>query len=224
MSKTIITIGREFGSGGRTIGKEVAARLGIECYDDKIIDEAAKISGFTTEFIQGIDEKARTSLLYNMVMSTAYGAPFRSNANGAMSLDAQVFFAQQEAILKLARKSCVIVGRCADYVLKDEQNLLRCFVYAPLKDRLNRAVGEYGIDKYNAQKIVQQEDIVPPIKPCQNQAAYFVKGALKKEAILEWFNCKDFKCERTLCSSSSFDCADALLLIYQINLSKNQEK
>ncbi len=76
MSKTIITIGREFGSGGRTIGKEVAARLGIECYDDKIIDEAAKISGFTTEFIQGIDEKARTSLLYNMVMSTAYGAPF----------------------------------------------------------------------------------------------------------------------------------------------------
>ena len=53
--------------------------------------------------------------------------------------------------------------------------------------------------------------IVPPIKPCQNQAAYFVKGALKKEAILEWFNCKDFKCERTLCSSSSFDCADALL-------------
>ncbi len=75
-----------------------------------------------------------------------------------MSLDAQVFFAQQEAILKLARKSCVIVGRCADYVLKDEQNLLRCFVYAPLKDRLNRAVGEYGIDKYNAQKIVQQED------------------------------------------------------------------
>ncbi len=158
MSKTIITIGREFGSGGRTIGKEVAARLGIECYDDKIIDEAAKISGFTTEFIQGIDEKARTSLLYNMVMSTAYGAPFRSNANGAMSLDAQVFFAQQEAILKLARKSCVIVGRCADYVLKDEQNLLRCFVYAPLKDRLNRAVSEYGIDKYNAQKIVQQED------------------------------------------------------------------
>lgn len=66
-------------------------------------------------------------------------------------------------------------------------------------------------DAESGAKVFNTIDIVPPIKPCQNQAAYFVKGALKKEAILEWFNCKDFKCERTLCSSSSFDCADALL-------------
>lgn len=99
MAKTIITIGREFGSGGRTIGKEVASRLGIECYDDKIIDEAAKISGFTAEFIYGIDQNARNSLLYNMVMNTAYGGAFWNNANNAMSLDAQVFLAQREAIL-----------------------------------------------------------------------------------------------------------------------------
>ena len=81
----------------------------------------------------------------------------------------------------------------------------------------NRVKAVYSIAQFRSHGALNQaakqglSAIVPPIKPCQNQAAYFVKGALKKEAILEWFNCKDFKCERTLCSSSSFDCADALL-------------
>lgn len=158
MSKMIITIGREFGSGGRTIGKMVAERLGVECYDDKIIDEAAKISGFTTEFIQDIDENSPNSLLYSIVMNTAYGVPFWSKSRDNISLDTQVFFAQREVILKLARNPCVIVGRCADYVLRNEKKLLRCFIYAPLNDRIVRAVNEYGMDEYNAQKLVQHAD------------------------------------------------------------------
>ena len=157
MSKIIITISREFGSGGHAIGQEVANRLGIEYYDQKIIDEAAKISGFSENFIQRTENNVG-SFLYNIAMSTAYGTGFYGSAKDLLSLDTQVFLAQQDAIHKLAKNSCVIVGRCADYVLKNEENLLRCFIYAPLKYRVQRAIEEYGIERFEAQRTVQQID------------------------------------------------------------------
>lgn len=159
MSKVIITIGRELGSGGRTIGKEVANRLGIEYYDRQIIDEAAKLSGLSAEYIREAEENITNSFLYNLVMNTAYGYPISSNPNNAMPLSTQIFLAQQDAIVKLAEKgSCVIVGRCADYVLKDRERLLRCFIYAPLESRVRRAVNEYGADRDGAEKMIRQMD------------------------------------------------------------------
>lgn len=158
MKKTIITIGRELGSGGRTIGKEVAKRLGIEYYDREIIDEAAKISGLSADYIKKAEDSVTNSFLYSIVMNVGFSASLFGNSKETLPLDTQVYLAQQDAILKLAEKSCVIVGRCADYVLKDEKNLLRCFIYASMENRIQRAVNEYNIDKNEAKKTIQQMD------------------------------------------------------------------
>lgn len=158
MKKTIITIGRELGSGGRTIGKKVAERLGIAYYDREIIDEAAKISGLSADFIKNAEDNVTNSFLYSIVMNAGFSASVFGDSQETLPLDTQVYLAQQEAILKLAGKSCVIVGRCADFVLKDEKNLLRCFIYAPLESRIQRAVNEYGLDKNEAKKTIRQMD------------------------------------------------------------------
>ena len=159
MSNVIITIGRELGSGGRTIGKEVARRLGIEYYDRQIIDDAAKISGLSTEYIQKSEDNLTGSLLFSLVMNTPYGSSYFEKSRETLPLDTQIFLAQQEAIVNLAENnSCVIVGRCADYILKDKNKLLRCFIYAPLKDRVRRAVNEYGAAKDGAERMIRQMD------------------------------------------------------------------
>lgn len=154
----IITIGREYGSGGRAIGKEVAKRMGVRYYDKELIDETAKISGLSAEYVQSVEESVTSSFLYNIVMNAGYSASFFGNTKETLPLDTQVYLAQQEAILKFAEDSCVIVGRCADHVLKGREKLLRCFIYAPLEDRVRRAVEEYGIDEKGAKKTVQQMD------------------------------------------------------------------
>lgn len=102
MRKIIITIAREFGSGGSAIGQETADRLGIEYYDRKIIDEAAKISGFSENFIQRTEENVG-SFLYNIAMNTAFGTGFYGNAKDLLSLDTQVFLAQQEEYISLQK-------------------------------------------------------------------------------------------------------------------------
>lgn len=159
MKKIVITIGREYGSGGRAIGKEVARRLGIEYYDKKIIDDAAKISDLSAEYIKNSEENVNSSLLYNLVMNTAYGVSYYAGSTETMPLATQVFLAQQKAIINLAANdSCIIVGRCADHILKDEKNLLRCFIYAPIEKRIERAVNEYGADKNTARKMIKQMD------------------------------------------------------------------
>ena len=159
MSNVIITIGRELGSGGRTIGKEVARRLGIEYYDRQIIDDAAKISGLSTEYIQKSEDNLTGSLLFSLVMNTPYGSSYFEKSRETLPLDTQIFLAQQEAIVNLAENnSCVIVGRCADYILKDKNKLLRCFIYAPLKDRVRPAVNEYGAAKDGAERMIRQMD------------------------------------------------------------------
>ena len=159
MNKIIITIGRELGSGGRTIGKEVANSLGIAYYDRQIIDDAAKISGLSADYIQNSEEALSNSFLYSLVMNTSYASSLFADPKTTLPLDTQVYLAQQKAITDLAEQgSCVIVGRCADYILKDKEKLLRCFIYAPIESRIERAVNEYGADKSNAKKMIRQMD------------------------------------------------------------------
>lgn len=160
MQYKIITISRELGSGGRIIGKKVADQLGYHFYDREIIDQTAKISGFSKEQILHSEEKITNSFLYNVAMGTGYGLSILSgNGKESLPLNAQIYLAQRQAIQALAKKGpCVIVGRCADYILKDEPGVLSCFVYAELQNRVNRAVNEYGMDAENAEKQILQTD------------------------------------------------------------------
>ena len=158
MNKYIITIGREFGSGGRTIGKMVAEKLGILYFDYEIIDETAKKSGFSTDFVKQSEQKVTSSLLYNLALGTSYGiSPY--SVNEGVSLETQLFIAQQNVIKEMAeRGSCVIVGRCADYILKDYPNLLRVFVYADMKFREKRMIEKQRYSEATAAKELKKAD------------------------------------------------------------------
>lgn len=152
----VITIGRELGSGGRTIGKRVAEALDIPYYDRELIDRAAKHSGLAVEAVEENDQMLTRSFLYDLAMGTSYG--YLNTAGVPMDVNTQVFIAQREAILEFARNPCVLVGRCADYILRDKPELLRVFVYADTDARVRRAVEEYGMAPDRALKEIAQSD------------------------------------------------------------------
>lgn len=132
MSNLIITIGRQFGSGGREIGMRLAKELGIDFYDRKLITQAAKKSGFSEELFEMMDKRATNSLLYSLSM---FGG---SGVNG-MSLTDQLYLTQANLIREFADKgSCVIVGRCADHILREYPNRFDFFISAPIETRLAR--------------------------------------------------------------------------------------
>ena len=152
----IITIGREYGSGGRTIGKLVAQQLGIPYYDRELVDETAKHSGLAVEAIEENDQVVTRSFLYDLAIGTSSG--YVNHAGAHMDLNTQVFLAQRDVILKFAESPCVIVGRCADYILRDRQDVLRIFIYADKKSRLQRIIEEYGEEPSKAEKLLTQSD------------------------------------------------------------------
>ena len=127
--KTIITIGRQFGTGGHEIGRKLAEKLGIKHYDKDLIKRVAQDSGLCPEILEHNDERPTNSFLYNLVMDTySFGI---TNANYVdMPLSHKVFLAQFDTIKKIAKEGpCVIVGRCADYALSDFDNVLNLFSY-----------------------------------------------------------------------------------------------
>ncbi len=158
--KKIITIGRELGSGGRTIGKMVANRLGIPYYDRELIDKAAENSGLATQYIESSEQRVTNSLLYNLAMGTSYGYGILQNANRqTLPLSEQVYDAQKEVITNFANQgSCVIVGRCADQILGERDDVLRVFIYADMKKRVERGIQEYGMAKQTAEKEIERSD------------------------------------------------------------------
>ncbi len=156
--KTIYTIGRQFGSGGRQIGKALSERLGIPYYDKELLSLAAKDSGFSEALFQNADEKPSSSLLYSLVMGNY---PMSSGALGfnEMPLNDQLFLIQSNTIRKVSSQgSCIIIGRCADYVLKGNKDLISIFIHAPLEARVKRAVECYGIDPAKAEDICLKND------------------------------------------------------------------
>ena len=132
---TIITIARQFGSGGREIGHQIAEILGVKCYDRDLITLAAEKSGLSEEALHHADEKAASSLLYTLVMSSNM---YHSNVDRFnVPINDKLFCAQSEIIREIAEKeSCVIVGRCADYVLAENPRCVRAFVYADFDVRV----------------------------------------------------------------------------------------
>ena len=141
--KTVITIGRQFGSGGRQVGRRIADELGVPFYDKELLAHAAKErAAWPKELFENYDEAPTNSLLYSLSM----GAYSMGNLNAAafnLPLNHKVFLAQFDAIKKLAEQGgCVIVGRCADYALANYPHLVNVFIYADIKKRAAR-VAEY---------------------------------------------------------------------------------
>ena len=133
----VITISREYGSGGRFVGKLVSKKLGIPFYDKELISLSAKESGLSEQYIEEIDQKKKSATYIN-------------------NNDDRLFIAEKEVINNLAKKSCVIVGRCADYILKDNKDAIKIFLYSDSKSKENRAIKYYGLDEKNALKEIEK--------------------------------------------------------------------
>lgn len=155
--KTVITIGREFGSGGHEVGVKLAERLGVKCYDKELLELAAKESGLCEELFASQDEKPTNSFLYSLVMDT-YSLGY-SNTYMDMPINHKVFLAQFDTIKKLADKeSCVIVGRCADYALEDNPYATSVWIKASLDERIKRIKRIYELSDSKAAELIQKTD------------------------------------------------------------------
>jgi len=162
----IITIGREYGSGGREIGKLVADKLGIPFYDKEILTRAAEESGLCKEVFEHHDEKASVG---SMLSGTQMGTV---GMGVQMPLNQRVFLAQFDTITKLAAEGdCVIVGRCADYVLKDLPNVTHVFLYASLERRIERIMRVENVSRDTARELIRKTD-----KQRKNYYNFFADG------------------------------------------------
>ncbi len=151
--KIIVSIGRQFGSGGHEIGEKLAKKLGVKFYDKELLKVIAKESGLCEKVLESYDEKPTNSLLYSIVMdvypSVMYSGP---------TIDQQIYQATYDTIRKLADESCVIVGRCADYVLRDCPELVSVFVHAADDFRAARVMEEYQVTDAKARDMLVKTD------------------------------------------------------------------
>ena len=151
MAKRIITISREFGSGGRFIGEEVAKKLGIPYYDKNIIGQIAEKSGLSPEYIQENAELSPKKGLF------AYA--FSGRDITGKSVEDMVYEAQRNIILDLAEKEpCVIIGRNADYILKDRDDVLNVFIHGDMPEKIQRITGLYNVEEKKAVKMMADTD------------------------------------------------------------------
>ncbi len=149
----VITISRQYGSGGRDIGLSLSKKLGIPYYDNELITMAAQESGFAPEIFKNADQNASNSLLFSLSM---YGS---TTGTFNMPLGDQVFLIQSDIIKKVANEGpCIIIGRCADYILRDFPNCFSVFLHAPLDRRVEYAVGSYGVDPFKAKDVITKTD------------------------------------------------------------------
>lgn len=153
MKNFVITIGREFGSGGHKLGQYLAEKLGIPCYDRHLIDEAAERGGFKTEELEDADEMKANRFLFKVPAKcnpfTGYGKPMNDT----------LFVVQSQLIREYAKKGpCIIVGRCADKVLEGTEGLVSLFIYAPMEARVKEIMRRYETDEKEAEYLIKQAD------------------------------------------------------------------
>ena len=157
MAHTVITVGREYGSGGRLIAQKAAEALGIPFFDRSIINMAAEETGLSADFIRRTEQQKTSSFLYNLYMSTQ-----------SLPVYDQVFIAQSEVIRRVAAEGpCIIVGRCADYVLRNQSGVdaLNLFIHAPMEERIRRVREEYQVQAPDLRLYILKQD--------KNRAAYY---------------------------------------------------
>ena len=194
--KTIITIGRQYGSGGREIGQKLAKAYDIPYYDKELLKVAAKESGLCEELFENFDERPTTSFLYSLVMD-----PYALGYNASsfdLQLNHKVFLAAFDAIKAIADQGpCVIVGRCADYALSDYKNTLHVFVHGNTEDKLERITKVYGVPEDKAKDFM--------IKTDKQRASYYNYYTSKK-----WGDIKSYDLS---VNTSHFGIDGAVLLI-----------
>lgn len=159
MDNFVITIGRQTGSRGRIIGKKLAERLGVSCYDKELLALTAKKSGFSEQILQYHDERPTSSFLYNLVMDVS-GMGYHPSSNfSVLPIDQQIFLAQFDTIKHLAEtESCVIIGRCADYTLRDHANLVKFFIHGDLDYRAANIASDQDLPFEKAKDICVKTD------------------------------------------------------------------
>lgn len=158
MSKMIITVGRQYGSGGRYVARLLAEKLDIPYYDKELLAEVAKDSGICKELLEEHDEKNTKNFLFSM-MSGTQTLGDSSAMYMDMPLNHRIFLAQFDTIRRIASEGpCVIVGRCADYVLRDQENVLNVFIKADKEERIRRIVEYYGADPLKAEDMLKKAD------------------------------------------------------------------
>ena len=165
-NKIILTIGRQFGSGGRDIGQRLAKELGIGYYDKELITVAARESGLCEDVFEKADERASSGLSYAFTMgySSFMGGMF-TPYNDILSNDG-LFKIQSDAIRKLAEtESCVLVGRCADYILRDNPACLSFFIHSSVESRVQKTVERHGVTVEEAKNMMEKTD--------KSRAAYY---------------------------------------------------
>ena len=152
--KSIITISREFGSGGHSIGEAVAKKLGYRFFDRELVNQVAERSGFSPEFIEESGEyaSAKNSLLFAIATANQY------TMNGISMLD-KLYIEQTKIIEEIAQEgNCVIVGRCSDYILREYEDSLHVFIHADMKSRAKRIVERFGEQERSAEKRLSEKD------------------------------------------------------------------
>lgn len=194
----IITIGRECGSGGRHIGKALAEKLGIKCYDKELLTLAAKNSGLCKELFETHDEKPTSSFLYSLVMDT-YSLGYTNSAYMDMPINHKIFLAQFDSIKKLAaEESCVIIGRCADYALAEFPNVVTVFITADEDVKIKTLMDRHQVSESQAKDIM--------IKTDKRRASYYNYYSSKR-----WGDSKSYD----LCINSSKVGMDGAIKIIQ---------
>lgn len=189
MAETYIAIGRQFGSGGREIGKKVAQALGVPYYDKELLAVAAKASGLSHQFLESYDEKPTSSLFFSLVMGqqNLYSGP------QGVTVEQMAAKAQREAVLSVAEQgSCVIVGRCADYILREKPGLVRVFITADWDKRIERVCHRDGVTGKEAEEKMRRMD--------KTRAAYYTFHTDRKWGAAESYD---------LCVNSSRKGVDA---------------
>lgn len=172
----IITIGRQFGSGGHQVGRKLAKELGLKIYDKELLKLVAEESGICEKVLENYDEKPTSSLLYSIVMDV-----YPSMNYVGTTLNQQIYQAQYDAIRRLGeRESCVIVGRGADYILRDCKDLTSVFVHAPLDFRVKRVAEFEHITEAKARDMV--------IKADKKRASFYNFQTEKKWGAVDSYN------------------------------------
>ncbi|MGI6003989.1 MAG: AAA family ATPase [Christensenellales bacterium] len=158
MKQFVVTIARSYGSEGGEIGEELAKELGIKCYDRQLLRMASDISGIHERFFGQVDEEETKPPLFRAVRNVYAAEPVPPEHPGYIS-PRNLFAFQTKLIRDLAdRESCVIVGRCADYVLRDRENVVKVFIYAPLEVCVGRISERYGLTRQEAKSTIREID------------------------------------------------------------------
>ncbi len=155
MKKKIITIERQYGSGGSIIGKLAAEKLGINCYNRQILNMTAERCGIAAEYLESAEENVPTSFLYSLLLSANPTRTMEDN----LPLSDKVFLMESRIINEIAEKeqSFVLVGRCGSYILEDK-GCFNVYIYSDFNKRMDRAIKEYGIDSSKAETTMKKAD------------------------------------------------------------------